>query len=369
MKKYFMYLVGLLATAYFLACSTGKQTITQKDVEALRVKYNKGKMEVVVELISILENKNLPYEVRLKALEVLAETKHPDAEEAIRKFVSNATELNYEMLLQAATRLSQTGNTRNADAIIKGLVTAQKKYVEYRTKIMKSLSGPNIQPKVRVEALLNLYESEKENYIRLQKSLSELLGSLGDDTVIPLLIDIARNPENDLSTRSLAIEILSKKDNPSITEAFIDMLQNPETQLKFKDFALKAMDDVPTYKMVTALSELYKIDKEEHILLLEKLTEAVRNVNDTTLIPVLTDIATSNIYPYKIRENAILSLVKFRDKETFFKLLPLLQNAENYVLYDAIYEMAKEINDKEVFDKLRETELKAQKSIFQGIKR
>jgi len=350
MKKYLFCLLILTAVAFLSSCSTGKQAITQKDIEALRVKYYKGRMGSINELIYILRNKNLPYEVRLKALDVLAETKHPDAEKAIRDFVSDALEISYEMLLQAADRLSQGKDPRNVEALVKGLVTAQGKYVEYRTQVMKKLSG--MQPEIEVESLLDLYESERK-----------------DDRVIPILIDIARNPENNLSTRSLAIEILSRKDDPTITEAFIDMLQDPETQLKFKDFALQAMDDVPTYKMITALSELYKVDKEEHLILLEKLTEAVKDVNDTALVPILTDIALSEIYPYKIRENAILSLVKFRDKEIFFKLLPLLEDARNYVLYDAIYQMARELNDKEVLDKLRETELKAQKSIFQGIRR
>jgi len=338
MKKYLFCLLILTAVAFLSSCSTGKQAITQKDIEALRVKYYKGRMGSINELIYILRNKNLPYEVRLKALDVLAETKHPDAEKAIRDFVSDALEISYEMLLQAADRLSQGKDPRNVEALVKGLVTAQGKYVEYRTQVMKKLSG--MQPEIEVESLLDLYESERKD-----------------------------NPENNLSTRSLAIEILSRKDDPTITEAFIDMLQDPETQLKFKDFALQAMDDVPTYKMITALSELYKVDKEEHLILLEKLTEAVKDVNDTALVPILTDIALSEIYPYKIRENAILSLVKFRDKEIFFKLLPLLEDARNYVLYDAIYQMARELNDKEVLDKLRETELKAQKSIFQGIRR
>ncbi|MBO8150961.1 MAG: HEAT repeat domain-containing protein [Candidatus Marinimicrobia bacterium] len=367
MKKYLFCLLILTAVAFLSSCSTGKQAITQKDIEALRVKYYKGRMGSINELIYILRNKNLPYEVRLKALDVLAETKHPDAEKAIRDFVSDALEISYEMLLQAADRLSQGKDPQNVEALVKGLVTAQGKYVEYRTQVMKKLSG--MQPEIEVESLLDLYESERKDYIKYQESLTKLLGNLGDDRVIPILIDIARNPENNLSTRSLAIEILSRKDDPTITEAFIDMLQDPETQLKFKDFALQAMDDVPTYKMITALSELYKVDKEEHLILLEKLTEAVKDVNDTALVPILTDIALSEIYPYKIRENAILSLVKFRDKEVFFKLLPLLEDARNYVLYDAIYQMARELNDKEVLDKLRETELKAQKSIFQGIRR
>ncbi|MBO8130419.1 MAG: HEAT repeat domain-containing protein [Candidatus Marinimicrobia bacterium] len=365
-RKYFYSILIITSSIILFNCASQTKTINEKYIEELRVKYNKGKIETIRELISIFKNKTLPYEVRLKALKVLSETGHPDAEEAIKNFIARSSDIDYRLFNNAIEIIAKDASTENIETILNGINSANEKYIQSRTSTLNKLS--TIPPEINIEIILKLYEVEKENYLKMQQSLSTLLGRIDDKKVIPILIDIAKDPELDFSTRSLAIEILSKKNHPEVTRAFIDMLHNPETQLKFRDFALTTLEEIPSYQMIYALADLYRNEKSKYLLLLEKLTESTKDVTDTTIVPVLKDIAISEIYPYKVRENAINSLTKFRDKYICLELIKLLEEPKNYILYKPIYKMAKEIGDKELLDKLRETELKTQKAIYQGKK-
>ena len=59
--------------------------------------------------------------------------------------------------------------------------------------------------------LLELYEISRINHQKNSELLSLTLGDMGDDRAIPILIEIAKNKDNNLRTRKVAVDVLAKK--------------------------------------------------------------------------------------------------------------------------------------------------------------
>ncbi|RKY55131.1 MAG: hypothetical protein DRP89_03875, partial [Candidatus Neomarinimicrobiota bacterium] len=331
----------LFLSIIFISCAPQLSNVTTEDVEKLRVDYNRGKIQTVEDLIAIYKDPIQPMETRIAALQALAQTQHPDAIKILHDFMYQSVGVNYALLTATANALMKSQRPEDITAMVNGVSSAQKKYINFRTTILKNIEGADIN--LQVEQLLNLYQTEKENYVQMQESLTRVLGSIKDERVIPILINIARDKSVKISVRSAALEILGKKQNPLITEAFVEMLGDPETQLQIRDFALKAIGDIKEARVILALLETYNAGKEEYFTLTETLTKALGDFSDPAVIPALTEIVKNPEFPLTTRKNALNALIKFKDPKIFDSLLPMMESPDNYVLFDEMSSMASAI--------------------------
>jgi len=343
-----------------MSCAPKMATIDTKEIEKLRVDYNKGKIETIDDLIAIYKDPIQPIETRIAAVQVMAQTEHPDAIKIMHDFMNQSVGLNYALLNATATALMEHSTPENVAAMVGGVVAAQKKYIDFRTSVMTKLQSLDVQ--LQVEQILNLYQSEKENYIQMQESLTQLLGSIPDARVIPILVNIAKDNSVKISVRSLAFEILGKKRDPLITQTFIEMLGDPEQQLSLRDFAIQSIESVPESRVILALLEALNQGRENYNVLVDALANAMGNYTDPAVIPALLEITKNPEFPVDTRKKAIAALTKFKSLDAFKKLLPLMETPDGYVMFDEITKMAAETGDPEAFRLLRQAALKAQLS-------
>lgn len=353
-------IVMLLILGGLMSCSSKMATIDTKEIEKLRVDYNKGKLETIEDLIAIYKDPVQPMETRIAALQVMAQTEHPDAIKIMHDFLNQSVGVNYALLNATASALIDHATPENVAAMVGGVVAAQKKYIDFRTAVMTKMQSVDV--KLQVEQLLNLYQSEKENYVQMQESLTKLLGSVPDDRVIPILISVAKDNSVKISVRSLAFEILGKKRNPLVTQTFIEMLGDPEQQLVLRDFAIKSIEDVQESRVILALLETLNQGREEYYVLVGALTNAMGDYSDTAVIPALIEIVKNPEFPLETRKKAITALTKFKSLDAFKQLLPMMETPDGYVMFDEITRMASETGNPEAFVLLRRAALKAQQT-------
>jgi len=358
MKPHLIALMFLLGWSG-LDCSSKVTTVTEKDIEKLRVDYNKGKLQTIENLIAIYRDPLQPIETRIAALNTLAETQNPDAQKILRDFVIQSVGVNYALLTATVNKLTESKSPADVQAVVDGVASAQKKYHEFRTNIFQRIEGVDLD--FQVEQLLRLYQIERENYAEMQNSLTRLMGSVNDNRIIPILIHIAKDKTVKPSVRSIALEILGKKRHPLITETFIDMLGDPDSQAQLRDFALQSIGDISEARVILALLEAFNAGRSEYLQLTQVLTKALGDFSDPAVIPTLVAIVQNTELPLTTRRDALVALIKFKDIKVFEQLLPLMEVPGNYVLFDEMTSMARAIGGEEPFTKLRARALRAQK--------
>jgi len=340
------------------ACASKVATVDTKEIEKLRVDYNKGKLETIEDLIAIYKDPIQPMETRIAALQVMSQTQHPDALKIMHDFMNQSVGLNYALLTATANALLDHPTPENVAAMVGGITAAQKKYVDFRTNVMGKLQ--TLDATLQIEQILSLYQSEKENYVWMQESLTRILGSMADERVIPILINIAKDNSVRLSVRSLALELLGKKQNPLVTSAFIEMLGDPEKQLELRDFAVRSIEGVKEERVILALLETFNKSREEYFVLVETLTRALGDYSDPAVIPALVEIVKSADFPLATRKKSLLALGKFKNPEVFTQLVGLMEDPGNYVLFDEMSKLASETGGAAPFNQLRQAARKAQ---------
>ncbi|GAF97969.1 unnamed protein product, partial [marine sediment metagenome] len=177
-----------------------------------------------------------------------------------------------------------------------------------------------------------LYQASRESHFRMQRMLTQALGGIGDEKAIPVLMNIAADPEVELATRNVAIEILAEKRTPEIIAMFADMLGDPATNLQLRDFALRAMGDIKEERLVLALLETYQLGRQEYYSLLNTLLTALGEFDDPVIKPTMLEIALSHDFPLSFRKQAVTNLANFNDPTVLDQVIPLLEEAENYHL-------------------------------------
>ncbi len=361
--KQFRSFIFLSVLLFWMGCGgySATEQVTTEEVEKLRVDYEKGEIKTVKEIIAVFTDEQQPMDSRMAALKALGETEHPDAKAALRSYMQKAQDVNYGLLMATANQLIDKQTTTDISAVVEGIGSAQQKYTQFRTNLMRNIKQTDIAP--QIESLLRIYQIEKENYTQMQESLTRVLGGVADERVIPILINIAKDKTLKPSVRSLALEVLGRKQHPMITQTFIEMLQDPDDQLRLRDFALEAMGDIKESRVILALLEAYNQNKQDYFYLLKTLTRALGDFSDPEVGPALVEIAKDPQIPQTTRRDAIQALIKYQDPEIFLQLLPLMENPDNYVLYDEMKAMAEAIGARNLLQGLRAKALQAQKSV------
>ena len=119
-------LIIMATSLSFQGCSTIKGLFGKKkeksdvnlaEVENLRRDYQDGQVQALQELISMYNDSNLPFDVRIAAGDVLAQTQHPTAMNAIAQVVSEAKALDLSFMIASIELLAEFRNNPKAGVL------------------------------------------------------------------------------------------------------------------------------------------------------------------------------------------------------------------------------------------------------------
>ena len=307
-------------------------------VQELKSAYRGGNIRALDELIEVYQDSDLHVKLRVAAGKTLAQTQHPRALHAISEMVATTTAVDYTLLNESISMLGMfSENPKAADALVRSMRKMEKRTNEVHIALVKSLN--RVRTKDQILALLDLYEVAKSNMSRTERLLTETMGAIGSDQVVPVLTSVARDPKINIGIRNKAVEILGKKNPDDVAIAFAELLGDPNTNLEVREFALNTMKGVKEENLVLALLNTYNMGKTQYYSLLNTMLAALGEFDDPEVKKAVIEIAHSNDYPTDIRKKAIDNLAAFNDPSVVDGLLPMLEKKENYIYYDNIINM------------------------------
>ena len=340
----------LLSVFMLQSCSTikglfGKKSIGDPNdpdflnrVQELKSAYRGGNIRALDELIEVYQDSDLHVKLRVAAGKTLAQTQHPRALHAISEMVATTTAVDYTLLNESISMLGMfSENPKAANALVRSMRKMEKRTNEVHIALVKSLN--RVRTKDQILALLDLYEVAKSNMARTERLLTETMGAIGSDQVVPVLTSVARDPKINIGIRNKAVEILGKKNPDDVAIAFAELLGDPNTNLEVREFALNTMKGVKEENLVLALLNTYNMGKTQYYSLLNTMLAALGEFDDPEVKKAVIEIAQSNDYPSDIRKKAIDNLAAFNDPSVVDGLLPMLEEKENYIYYDNIINM------------------------------
>ena len=307
-------------------------------VQELKSAYRGGNIRALDELIEVYQDSDLHVKLRVAAGKTLAQTQHPRALHAISEMVATTTAVDYTLLNESISMLGMfSENPKAANALVRSMRKMEKRTNEVHIALVKSLN--RVRTKDQILALLDLYEVAKSNMSRTERLLTETMGAIGSDQVVPVLTSVARDPKINIGIRNKAVEILGKKNPNDVAIAFAELLGDPNTNLEVREFALNTMKGVKEENLVLALLNTYNMGKTQYYSLLNTMLAALGEFDDPEVKKAVIEIAHSNDYPTDIRKKAIDNLAAFNDPSVVDGLLPMLEEKENYIYYDNIINM------------------------------
>ena len=344
--------LSILFVSVFMlqSCSTikglfGKKSIGDPNdpdflnrVQELKSAYRGGNIRALDELIEVYQDSDLHVKLRVAAGKTLAQTQHPRALHAISEMVATTTAVDYTLLNESISMLGMfSENPKAANALVRSMRKMEKRTNEVHIALVKSLN--RVRTKDQILALLDLYEVAKSNMARTERLLTETMGAIGSDQVVPVLTSVARDPKINIGIRNKAVEILGKKNPNDVAIAFAELLGDPNTNLEVREFALNTMKGVKEENLVLALLNTYNMGKTQYYSLLNTMLAALGEFDDPEVKKAVIEIAHSDDYPTDIRKKAIDNLAAFNDPSVVDGLLPMLEKKENYIYYDNIINM------------------------------
>ena len=313
-------------------------------VQELKSAYREGNAQALDDLIEVYEDQNLHVKLRVAAGKTLAQTEHPRALHSISEMVATTTALDYALLKESIKMLGMfKENPKAADALVRSMHAMEDKTNEIHITLVKNLR--RVRTKDQILALLDLYEVAKSNMSRTERLLTETMGAIGNDQVIPILTQVAKDPKVNIGVRNKAVEILGKKKPDDVAVAFAELLGDPNTNLEVREFALNTMKGVKEENLVLALLNTYNMGKTQYYSLLNTMLAALGEFDDPEVKKAVIEIAHSSDYPMDIRKKAIDNLAAFNDPSVLNGLLPMLESKDNYMYYDNIINMVYKLGE------------------------
>jgi len=358
MKRHNLTIIILSSFLFLEGCSMLKKFWPGKDesddvsyelLEKLRTDFSEGKLQAIEEMIAIYNDTNLPFDVRIAAGKALAETQHPTALNAITETVGEAAALDVTFMVASIELLAEfKDDPRAADAMVNAMNKVEEKTNSLQMALVQNLN--KVRTKDQVLALLDLYEISRNNYNRTERLLTETLGALGTDEVVPILTQISRDPNVNLGIRNRALEILGKKDPSQVAGAFAELLGDPQTNLEVQDFALNTMKGVKEENLILALLQTYRSGKDQYYNLLNTLLEALGEFKDPSNQKAVKEIAMNDAYPQDILVKAIDKLSDLGDETVIPSLMPILSDPNQFNLHSAVIQTVKNLGVYETYE-------------------
>ena len=331
-----------------------------EDVEKQRLKSKNGDGKALQLLTEMYKDNNQSYEVRLAAMRALSESRDPKVIHDIQGSVRNASLIELDLMKEAIKILIGFQNLSSTDSLIAALNATEEKTNEIRMDILSAI-GEN-GTKDEVFLLIKLYDMSKRSNARMNKLLTTTLGKIGDDKVIPILMEIAKNKNLPVDVRSRAVDVLSKKQAPELVDFFVEMLGDPVSRDKVNEFAFEVMGDMPEERMLMALLEAYQVGRHKYYSLLNTIIGSLDNFDNPEIKSLYLEIAQTKDFPSNIRLKAFRGLTRFSDPEVVEGIVELLNDPANYIYYNEIVGMLHEFDVYDKYrDKLRMAAFKAMK--------
>ena len=331
-----------------------------EDVEKQRLKSKNGDEKALQLLTEMYKDNNQSYKVRLAAMRALSESRDPKVIHDIQGSVRNASLIELDLMKEAIKILIGFQDISSTDSLIAALNATEEKTNEIRMDILSAI-GEN-GTKDEVFLLIKLYDMSKRSNARMNKLLTTTLGKIGDDKVIPILMEIAKNKNLPVDVRSRAVDVLSKKQAPELVDFFVEMLGDPVSRDKVNEFAFEVMGDMPEERMLMALLEAYQVGRHKYYSLLNTIIGSLDNFDNPEIKSLYLEIAQTKDFPSNIRLKAFRGLTRFSDPEVVEGIVELLNDPANYIYYNEIVGMLHEFDVYDKYrDKLRMAAFKAMK--------
>ncbi len=354
-------IIAISTLFLFQGCATvkglfgGKKSISDPDdpdflnnIQKLKSAYKGGDFQALDELIGIYEDKDQHIVARIAAGKTLAESQHPTALNSIAKMVGTTTAVDYTFLIESINMLGMFNeNPKAAESLVQAMHKLEDRTNSIHISLVKNLN--RVRTKDQILALLDLYTVAKSNMSRTEGLLTETLGALGNDQVIPFLTSIAKDPKINIGIRNKAVEILGKKNPSDVAIAFAELLGDPNTNLEVREFALNTMKGVQEENIILALLNTYNMGKSQYYSLLNTMLAALGEFDDPEVKKAVLEIARSNDYPTDIRMKAIDNLANYNDPTVIDRVLPILETPDDYIYYNNILDMIYELGEEKIY--------------------
>ena len=343
--KLLFFITGII---FISSCARFSQYALE-DVEKQRLKFKNGDEKALRLLTEMYQDHNQSFDVRLEAMRALSESRHPMVISEIQSSVRNASLIELDLMKEAIQILIGYHELSSTDTLIAALTATEKKSMEIRTAILNAI-GEN-GTKDEVQLLIKLYDVSKRSNAQMNSLLITTLGKIGDEKVIPILMEIAKNKNLPVSIRSQSVDILAKKQAPELVDFFIEMLGDPVSRDKVNEYALNVLGEFSEERMILALLEAYQTGRHKYYSLLNTVINSLDNFDNPELKSIYLDIAQTQNLPSNIRLKAFKGLTRFSDPEVVDGVVELLNDPANYVYYNEIIGMLYEFD---VYDNYRD---------------
>ncbi len=355
-RKLLFFITGVILIS---GCARFSQYALE-DVEKQRLKSKNGDEKALQLLTEMYKDNNQSYEVRLAAMRALSESRDPKVIHDIQGTVRSASLIELDLMKEAIKILISFQDISSTDSLIAALNATEAKTNEIRTDILSAIG--EIGTKDEVILLIKLYEVSKRSNAQMNNLLTTTLGKIGDDKVIPILMEIAKNKNLPVNVRSRAVDVLSKKQAPELVDFFVEMLGDPTSRDKVNEFAFDVMGEMPEERMLMALLEAYQVGRHKYYSLLNTIINSLDNFDNPEIKSLYLEIAQTKDFPSNIRLKAFRGLTRFSDPEVVDGIVELLNDPANYIYYNEIVGMLHEFGVYDNYqDKLRMAAFKAMK--------
>jgi len=355
-RKLLFFITGVILIS---GCARFSQYALE-DVEKQRLKSKNGDEKALQLLTEMYKDNNQSYEVRLAAMRALSESRDPKVIHDIQGTVRSASLIELDLMKEAIKILISFQDISSTDSLIAALNATEAKTNEIRTDILSAIG--EIGTKDEVILLIKLYEVSKRSNVQMNNLLTTTLGKIGDDKVIPILMEIAKNKNLPVNVRSRAVDVLSKKQAPELVDFFVEMLGDPVSRDKVNEFAFDVMGEMPEERMLMALLEAYQVGRHKYYSLLNTIINSLDNFDNPEIKSLYLEIAQTKDFPSNIRLKAFRGLTRFSDPEVVDGIVELLNDPANYIYYNEIVGMLHEFGVYDNYqDKLRMAAFKAMK--------
>ena len=355
-RKLLFFITGVILIS---GCARFSQYALE-DVEKQRLKSKNGDEKALQLLTEMYKDNNQSYEVRLAAKRALSESRDPKVIHDIQGTVRSASLIELDLMKEAIKILISFQDISSTDSLIAALNATEAKTNEIRTDILSAIG--EIGTKDEVILLIKLYEVSKRSNAQMNNLLTTTLGKIGDDKVIPILMEIAKNKNLPVNVRSRAVDVLSKKQAPELVDFFVEMLGDPVSRDKVNEFAFDVMGEMPEERMLMALLEAYQVGRHKYYSLLNTIINSLDNFDNPEIKSLYLEIAQTKDFPSNIRLKAFRGLTRFSDPEVVDGIVELLNDPANYIYYNEIVGMLHEFGVYDNYqDKLRMAAFKAMK--------
>ena len=355
-RKLLFFITGVILIS---GCARFSQYALE-DVEKQRLKSKNGDEKALQLLTEMYKDNNQSYEVRLAAMRALSESRDPKVIHDIQGTVRNASLIELDLMKEAIKILISFQDISSTDSLIAALNATEAKTNEIRTDILSAIG--QIGTKDEVILLIKLYEVSKRSNAQMNNLLTTTLGKIGDDKVIPILMEIAKNKNLPVNVRSRAVDVLSKKQAPELVDFFVEMLGDPVSRDKVNEFAFDVMGEMPEERMLMALLEAYQVGRHKYYSLLNTIINSLDNFDNPEIKSLYLEIAQTKDFPSNIRLKAFRGLTRFSDPEVVDEIVELLNDPANYIYYNEIVGMLHEFGVYDNYqDKLRMAAFRAMK--------